>query len=304
MSTNSSFAELSNEILNKWKSLVQVDFTILADEKLIENDDDIKQFLQDNNRILKVEVLSVGFSTIESDEVIKWARISGVEEDNSMFQDAVIDESDTRVKEIIDHTVAQLKFTDALYGPIAECAEASVREYISAILSAAAGIAQGVKLSAEKKITGRKASGPLDYSMIYKDFFVVVAEAKKDNLEKGVVQNVAQLVASRENYLFDVSSKKRGYMEFAGQIAQVPSTGIVSTGERWLLMRYLLLPAPKIVKSRVYTLPICEISTAESDVTLRSHVVKIVNMIVSALMLQKEAVDINEFMKKNKIVHL
>jgi hypothetical protein len=34
------------------------------------------------------------------------------------------------------------------------------------------------------------------------------------------------------------------------------------------------------------------------------HVVKIVNMIVSALMLQKEAVVINEFMKKNKIVHL
>ena len=304
MSTNSSFVELSNEILNKWKSLVQVDFIILADEKPIENDDDIKQFLQDNKRILKVEVLSVGFSTIESDEVIKWARISGVEEDNSMFQDAVIDESDTRVKEIIDHTVAQLKYTDALYGPISGCAEASVREYISAILSAAAGIAQGVKLSAEKKITGRKASGPLDYSMIYKDFFVVVTEAKNDDLEEGVVQNVAQLVASRENYLFDVSSKKRGYMEFAEQIAQVSSTGIVSTGERWLLMRYLLLPAPMIVKSSVYNLPICEISTAESDITLRTHVVKIVKMIVCALMLQKEAVDTNEFMKKNKIVHL
>jgi hypothetical protein len=298
LSTKSSFVELSDKIYGKWKYLVQVDFRILADGIPIENDDDI---LQNHKRTLKVEILSEGFSTIDSDEVIKWARISGVEVDNSMFQCSDIDESDDRVKTIIDHTVAQLRYTDALYGPITKCAESSVREYISAILSAAAGIAQEVKLSAEKEITGRKASGPVDYCMMYKDFLVVIAEAKKDDLEKGVVQNTAQLVASREDYLFNVNCKKRGYMEFAGQIEQVPSTGIVTTGKDWLLMRYLLLPTPAIVRSEVYLLPI---STTESDTILRSHVLKIVGMIISALKLQKEAVDNNEFMKKNKIVHL
>jgi hypothetical protein len=207
------------------------------------------------------------------------------------------------VKAIINHTVEQLKSTDALYGPITAFAEASVREYISAILSAAAGIAGNIKLSAVMVITGRLASGPLDYSMLYKDFLIVVAEAKRDQPEKGVVQNVAQIIASREDCVYKVNSRKRGYMEMAGQIEQVSSTGIVTTAKEWFLVRYLLHPTVQVIKSAAYSLPICDITTADAA-SLRSHVVKIVGMIVGALTLQKEAMDNTEFMKKLKIVHL
>lgn len=77
-----------------------------------------------------------------------------------MIEIAFIDESIPGVKTIMDHAVADLKFEEALFGPITQCVEASVREYISTILIAAASIAIQIKLCFEKEVIGRKAKGP------------------------------------------------------------------------------------------------------------------------------------------------
>ena len=162
------------------------------------------------------------------------AKIGGrIQVDKDTFTSAIIDETDPRVKAIIDHAVADLKHKDAVYGPITQCAVASVREYISTIL-----IAREVKLWSEKEIRGTKATGPLDYAILQKGFHIVITEAKKDNLDSCIVQNLAQMMASTETYLYTTNGMKRGYLEMAGQIAQVPSTGIVSTGKEWILLRY------------------------------------------------------------------
>lgn len=302
LEANATFDNLKREICNNWDQLIPVDFAIYVDKKIITSDADLVLFLNSSDRVLKVETQTVDFSEIKLKTVKDWAGIGDIEEDKDQFGSAVIDESIPGVKAIIDHAVADLKLKDALYGPIIDCCEASVREYISAILTAAAGIATQIKLSAEREISGRKATGPLDYAMLYKQFCIaIITEAKRDRLSSGVVQNVAQLVASRETYLFDIQDRKRGYMDMAGQIAQVPSTGIISTGKEWLLLRYFLHPAPLVVKSAVYGLPIVEISTADTDCELRRHVLVLLGKIVGALSLQKEAFDANEFTKKQRV---
>ena len=276
LAANATFGNLVGEIYNNWDQLIHVDFTIYVDKKTMPM------------LLLKVETQTVGFGEIKLKTVKEWAGTGEIEEDMDQFGSAVIDESILSVEAIIDHAVADLKFKDALYGPITDCLEASVREYISTILTAAAGIATEIKLSAAREISGRKATGPLDYAMLYKKFYIAITEAERDRLSTGVVQNIAQMIASRETYLFNTQGRKRGYMDMAGQIAQVPSTGIVSTGDKWMLLRYILHPEPLVVKSAVYSLPICEICIAETDSELRRHVVLVVGKIVGALSQQKE----------------
>jgi hypothetical protein len=55
-----------------------------------------------------------------------------------------------------------LKFKDAVHGPITECWDASVRDYISARIIAVASISAQITLSSERDIGSRKAKGPLD----------------------------------------------------------------------------------------------------------------------------------------------
>ena len=267
------------------------------------NDTDVRLFLQNRNRSSqKVVSKTVGFSEIEINAVRAWAKIGGqIQIDKDSFTSAIIDETDPRVKAIIDHAVADLKYKDAVYGPITQCAEASVREYISTILIAATNIAREVKLWSEKEIRGTMATGPLDYAILYKEFYTVIAEAKKDNLDSGIVQNLAQMMASRETYLYKTNGMKRGYLEMAGQIAQVPSTGIVSTGKEWILLRYYLLPEPYVVQSDALSIPIVGIQRATTDTELRRDVMIVVGMIVGALNLQKEVVDAIPPAKKQKV---
>jgi len=168
----------------------------------------------------------------------------------------VIDlESDELNCKVIEHALEDLHYKNMFYGPITTCvAEASVKEYISSVLLACARITGDVKLFAELDIAGRKgSSGPLDYAILYKQFFLIITEAKKDQLELGVIQNIAQLVASREETLYNLApysnNNKRNYMSMAGDIACIPSTGVVSTGKEWLLIRYVLLPQPAVYMS-------------------------------------------------------
>ena len=88
----------------------------------------------------------------------------------------------------------------------------------------------------------------------------------------------------------------------AGQIAQVPSTGIVSTGKEWILLRYCLLPEPSVVQSNTLFIPIGGIEEGTTtDASLKECVMKVVGMIVGALNLQKEVVDAITPAKKQKV---
>ena len=107
----------------------------------------------------------------------------------------------------------------------------------------------------------------MDWAAVYLNFYTCITEAKKAELESewyvkvgyqylflnlplifyspsclffvflhflGFGQNLAQLVASREQYLHaQHPDKKRKFAEMAGDIACVPSSGIVTTAKEW-----------------------------------------------------------------------
>ena len=87
----------------------------------------------------------------------------------------------------------------------------------------------------------------------------------------------------------------------AGKIAQVPSTGIVSTGKEWILLRYYLLPEPYVVQSDALFISIGGIQGATTNTELRRDVMIVVGMIVGALNHQKEVVDAIPPAKKQKV---
>jgi hypothetical protein len=118
----------------------------------------------------------------------------------------------------------------------------------------------------------------------------VITEAKRDSITDGVTQNIAQLVGGREDYLFSTVQNKRKYLEYAGDIAQVPSSGVVSTATRWVFTRYLSYPEHKVYQSKEFIIPL------EDDVeisVLKAGVVKVVRILVGILNLQKECIDKN-----------
>eukprot|EP01036_Dinobryon_divergens_P030479 gene30479-39728_t len=212
-------------------------------------------------RPIVVESLCKGFSKLEKEEVFSWASINEIIEGNSHFEDIHIDIENEITSKVIKHALEDLHYKNVFYGPITGCLDASDREYISSI--------------------------SLDYAILYENFFLLITEAKKDQLENGIIQNIAQLVASREQFLYNCSSLKRNYMSMAGDIACIPSTGVVSTGKEWVLIRYVLLPKPAVFKSSPMSLPLGNGSLAE----LRQYLLLLLSKLLGAIDLQKKLVD-------------
>ena len=202
--TLSSFTE---KLLDHWDDLVRVDFSLHNSAgSEINNDEKVASVLvAKTDSTIVVRSHAEGFGTLKEGTVLKWAGINKIMRDDRHFGSMNVDLDNPFHAEVIQHVLVDLMYKNELYGPITDCAEASVREYISAVILAGAKIAGDVKLSAERKITGKKGYGPLDFAMLYKDFFLLITEAKKDNLNHGVIQNLGQLVASREESLYNVA---------------------------------------------------------------------------------------------------
>ena len=294
--TLSSFRE---KLFDHWDDLVRVDFSLHGAGSEINNDEKFASILvAKTDSTITVKSHAEGFSTLKEGAVFKWAGINNLIPDDGHFGSMNVDLDNPLHAEVIQHALVDLVYKNELYGPITNCAEASVREYISAVILACAKIAGDVKLSAERKITGKKGYGPLDYAMLYKDFFLLITEAKKDNLNHGVIQNLGQLVASREESLYNLAepNKKRDYMTMAGDIASVPSTGIASTGKEWVLIRYVMLPQPAVYTSSPMTLPLLDGKLED----IKKHLLTLMSKLLGAIDLQKKAVNQYGLAKEQK----
>ena len=175
--------------------------------------------------------------------------------------------------------------------------DAAISELIGPVLVAAARIFDDIKTVSEKQITGSEGNGPIDYGLVYKDFNIVISEEKKDDITKGLGQNVAQLAAGREDYLVKkgqcITNKKRSFDEYQPSIADIDSCGIVSTAGRWIFTRY----------SRSGTRPVFYCSNAFEiplgNFAIKEYVMKgmtaVVRILVEILRTLKLAVDGNAF---------
>ena len=75
-------------------------------------------------------------------------------------------------------------------------------------------------------------------------------------------------------------------MSMAGDIANVPSTGVASTGKEWVLIRYVLLPQPAVFKSSPISLPLVDGTQEE----IKKHLLTLVSKLLGAIDLQKRTV--------------
>jgi hypothetical protein len=173
-----------------------------------------------------------------------------------------------------------------------------MREFISPVL--VGGIllgGGGLKLVSEKRIQGGWGSGPVDYVAVYKHFDIILTEAKKEDVVGGIRQNIAQQVAGREHFARTTvlsesggaTDLKRKYDDILSDIEDVPSCGIVTTGDEWIFLSYThKAEGYRLVKSVTYPLSICSIATEDLR---RSQLQCLLLKIGGVLRRQMDAVD-------------
>jgi hypothetical protein len=161
-----------------------------------------------------------------------------------------------------------------------------MREFINPLLVSTLMSTVDIKMLAEKNVTGSLGNGPIDYTLIYKCFNICVVEAKKDTIEEGISQNIAQLVASREEYCHH---SKRNIDE----IVDLPSSGIVSTGKEWIFIRYIKEHSGwKLYRSNVQNIHLDDIQPA--------NVVKVWKRIIGMIEFEKNAIDDLPILKRSR----
>ena len=166
--------------------------------------------------------LSKGFSTFKDDEAYAYARVNSATTDADKFPRPV---EIVTEDEWFQHALKDLRIKHELFGALTEGCEYTRREFISAVIILSAKIA-GVKLAVEENIQGRLGNGPVDWVALYESYRICITEGKKDNLSNGVIQNIAQMVASRED-----RNPKRKFSP------TIPSFGIATTYHQWVFLK-------------------------------------------------------------------
>ena len=123
----------------------------------------------------------------------------------------------------------------------------------------------------------------------------MIMEAKKDNVDDGISQNIAQLVSSREDYVRKVLGVKRKIEEMTPAISSVPSFGTVSTARDWI---FTLLEGSTVYRTRTFTISFS--SPNEDGSVLRSELNMVIRQLVGLLETQKVAVDNNDTTRTKK----
>lgn len=212
---------LRESVITTWSDFEVAEFRLKFDGAiLLEEESDIAKLTFPATIV--VENMSKGFSDFKEGEAYRYAGVT-----NQVIN---ADEFPTRVdikvdNELFLHAKKDLTIKHRLFGALSEGCEYTRREFISSVLVLAASIAE-VQLGVEELIAGRLGHGQVDWVALYKSYRICITEGKKDDLTKGVVQNIAQMAATGE----DKSPKRR----FSPSI---PTYGIATTYTEWVFLK-------------------------------------------------------------------
>ena len=250
------------------------------------------------NLTVFIEMDCKGFSLFTIEDALAYAGATGVTPivDDQKFVSAGYDDDDVTIKPLLDDAFREIMARIPVFGPVDRTQnETTVREFITPVLLAAARIAKDIRLECEKTISGSKGNGALDYAAEYKESNVVITEAKKDNVDSGLGQNIAQLVSSREDYVCRVLGFKRKIEDMSPAISSVPSFGAVSTATCWI---FTLLEGSAVYRSRLFTVSLS--SPTDDGSILRRELYMVIRQLVGLLETQKVAVDSNDTTRTKK----
>jgi hypothetical protein len=261
--------ELEEVIKTKWHQYEVTKFALLHENVMLSG----AKFKLPNGATIKIQSLCKAFSDFKNDEprALKYAEIKSIDIKDDIFLESVI-YLEAEINIIVQELQRKADVFD-LY----QASEYTMREFISPLLVSALVSTSDVKMVAEKNISGSLGNGPVDYTLIYKDFNICVVEAKKEAIHQGVLQNVAQLVASREDYC---NRNKRKIDD----IVDLPSSGIVTTGEEWIFIRYTKENGEwKIYRSNILHIHL--------DDVRHSNVVAVWKRIIGMIEFEQNAID-------------
>ena len=169
-----------------------------------------------------VENMRKGFSDFKEIDAYRYAGVTTQVIDACAFPTRV----DIQVEDVLfQHAKNDLTIKHRLFGALTEGCEYTRREFISSVLVLAAGIAK-VQLGVEEPIAGRLGHGPVDWVALYKSYRICITEGKRDDLTKGVVQNIAQMAATGED-----KNPKRKFSP------SIPMYGIATTYTEWVFLK-------------------------------------------------------------------
>lgn len=260
----STLEQLKIDIVTLWSDLAGRRFHLQFPDSTttVTTLDDISDYegegpLQINQVKLK------GFSKFTPEEAIDYAKLSlisvsaiDVRKQCHFFECVALldDESLEKETEYLSTDLQRrIKCLDT-----AQSAEYTMRELISPLLIGAIMLSDddNLKLSCEQNIEGELGNGPVDYVISFRSINIVLTEAKKEKIELGVIQNIAQQVANREQFARNLTRScgmKRKYDDVLSEVVRFPSYGIVTTGDEWFFLRFC---ESNLIKSEKLTLDI------------------------------------------------
>ncbi|CAB9516603.1 expressed unknown protein [Seminavis robusta] len=192
-----------------------------------------------NERIIRVKNLQDDFSSFTS---IKDALhlVDATSDDvrlpvsNDKFPKPLTEFSEPQIEELV-HAIDTIRRRKEVV-PIEQSYEATRRLYIDPILLASARVAGGeekdIKMMVEQVYESEDVNGPIDYVFSFNDVTICVTEGKKDSLDRGIAQNIAQLVAVR-----DTNTRKRKRKHHEMEKEQQTIFGIATTYVEWSFIR-------------------------------------------------------------------
>jgi hypothetical protein len=124
----------------------------------------------------------------------------------------------------VKHAIDSIRYLSDLVD-IPEGCETTRRLYIDPILCAAGLKVGDIKMLVEKTVESPDLIGDVDYVFTFNDVVICVTEGKRDNLDAGIAQNIAQLSALR-------SARKRKHAE----ISRCSYFGIATTFVEWVFI--------------------------------------------------------------------
>ena len=214
----------------------------LRDNEPLDCDEELDSIPVNTTTKIKVVVSRVGFSQITTvKEALQLLGQAGdsIPIDNNIFPSP----SDVPAEnEELNHAVSTLRRLNEVVLLPHGC-EATRRLYIDPMLLASARIAGDVLIEVEKEYENRDVHGPIDYVFKYKEQTICVTEGKKDQIDRGVVQNVAQLAVVADD-------RKRKISEISPAPVEEPTIyGIATTYLNWT---FLVLKDGKVTQSSIY----------------------------------------------------
>ncbi len=273
--------DLENFVKSQWPQYQVMKFQFLHDDILLLG----PSFMLPDGATVKIQNLCKGFSDFigNKSRALEYAMTESIAVDDGIFRESTLT-SELEINSIVQELQRKKNVFDMF-----QASEYTMREFISPLLVSALCTLMStveVKMLAEKNVTGSLGNGPVDYTLIYKDFNICVVEAKKDAIEEGISQNIAQLVASREEYCYQ---SKRSIDE----IVDLPSSGIVSTGKEWIFIRYIKEHNGwKVYRSNVQYIHLDDIQPA--------NVVKVWKRIIGVIEFEKNAIDDLPVLKRSR----